>query len=120
MNAPVTFIVGTIPLKRARQSMGLTQAELARMAGVTAGAICNIENNHQGRFVRTSYDTAYALSKALGLAINMIKWPCGLTSRGRPIGSKNVKVRTEADGESAICQTCFLVLPATQRCDSCS
>jgi transcriptional regulator with XRE-family HTH domain len=51
-------------LKRIREAAGLGQAELARRAGLTPGAVCNLEH---ARRSDPRYSTVVALAAALGV-----------------------------------------------------
>lgn len=54
-------------LSIARNHAGLTQAELARRAGVPQSVVSDLEN---GKTLYPRLDTAMALAKALGCAID--------------------------------------------------
>ncbi|USN96270.1 MAG: helix-turn-helix transcriptional regulator [Candidatus Nomurabacteria bacterium] len=97
----------------------MTLTKLAKLSNVSKSTISRIEHGGYGQGV--SYNVAHALCRALGTEINEIFWPNGLSHLGRPLGSKDLSVRSLHSDEqrSPYCPTCFVTLPPTGQCDFC-
>lgn len=69
-----------ISLEEAREAAGLTREQLAEEAGISESTIQRIET---GSIHMTKDETAQCIADALGMRIDEIEWPNGLTNQGR-------------------------------------
>lgn len=69
-------------IEQLRCARGLTATELARQAGVSINSIMRIERGSTS--YATHESTAAALARVLGVSVNDIDWPRGLSMTGRP------------------------------------
>jgi DNA-binding SARP family transcriptional activator/tetratricopeptide (TPR) repeat protein/DNA-binding XRE family transcriptional regulator len=98
--------LGTL-IASVRQAAGLTQQQLAEKAGVSLGAVRDLE---QGRTLRPRWDTAEVLALALGLDVDRVREAAGwLTGPGHepgaggaPDGGQASGVRVEVLGPLAV------------------
>lgn len=75
-------------LKRHRQEAGLSQADLARASGISAGHIATIETGARGH--QPGRDTVISLAEALGTDLGEM-----LTSAGLPAPTEHDSVANE-------------------------
>lgn len=106
-------------LREAQRMRGLSDKALSKLSGISASAIYGI---HSGTSpFQTHIGVAELLAEALQMEISDIKWPKGLSNRGRPplTGTPITVNVTIVNGK--ICPTCHIALPLCGGpCDNCS
>ena len=117
----ITTTAKRYTLERIRSRLGLSQCKLSEMANVSIGAIRSIEN---GGYYKTNVEVAERISRALGMNIDQIDWPRGLSNRGRPPGTgKEIEI-TQHPTQPIYCPRCQLEYPLSwhpgEACDNCS
>lgn len=100
----------------------MSRAELVAETGLATSTILAIENGSKGD-AKTKDDVAYLIADALGMDVEEIQWPNGLTNRGRrPLTGKHLTRRHSAQSggvKEKVCTQCFLVLPVSGICGTC-
>jgi DNA-binding XRE family transcriptional regulator len=105
-------------LKEAREILGLSKKDLSKASGISMASIRYIEDDVK-RVSKTNYGVALELARALGLSVEEIKWPRGLTNEGRP-PKTGTPIAAYVVIRTALCPSCFMELPSSSICDNCS
>jgi transcriptional regulator with XRE-family HTH domain len=104
-------------LREARQIHGMTRKDLVKASGISMTTIQQIEGEGSGK---THIGVAELLAEELGLEVCEIKWPRGITHRGRP-PLTGVRITTTVMVETEqICPVHYITLPVTGDCDMCA
>ena len=106
----------TYTLEEARLIFDYDKETLSEKSGISISSINSIEI---GGMYKTHVGVALALADTLALRIDEIEWPRGLTINGRP-PKTGVPLSAHLVIEVQVCESCFMVLPATGICDDCS
>lgn len=104
------------PLYYIRKSLGLTQAELAELAGLSQVTICRIENND---YEHIREETAIAIADALYMRKRDIFHEFDLSNRGRMPGTTGERTVTVQVVNEATCSKCHLLVPKRPFCSEC-
>lgn len=99
-------------LKEARLKAGLTQQQLAGKADLATSTISQIETDT--RKCATHVETASALARALGMEVEAIRWPHGLTTAGHEPHA-SIDSRTTRTPR-ATCTSCFMEVSPSGAC----
>lgn len=101
-----------------RISVGLTQAELAELAGIALNTLNQIESGK--KHYKVHQTTAEALSSALYVPVNQLFESTELSDLGRPAhtGTRCVYSQNSASHE-AICDNCNLMYITYIGCRNC-
>jgi DNA-binding XRE family transcriptional regulator len=109
-----------VTLTQARLSQRLTQAQLAKIAGVATWTVAVIENSELKNGSQVHITTATLLAGALGVSVRSISWPNGLTDRGKPAGTTDSPTsQSNRTASLAVCQRCHMQLPLSGQCETC-
>lgn len=101
-------------IRRGRESLGLSQRELARQMGVTGGAVAQWEGEGD-RYRPPMIDNLWGLSRVLGIPINeLLGVPAGRV--GAPAATEAPAVRAEDRTEVELLAL-FRVLPKEKKAD---
>lgn len=107
-------------LREARERQNLSQADLAKKAEVSLGSVYSIESSG---IYGTNEGTAKRLASALGLNVDQIHWPRGLSTKGRPPGQGPTPSKAQLPKNEEICDSCWLAHPSTWKegddCENC-
>lgn len=114
----VTPDIDKLTLREHRLMSGMTQAELALKAGISAHTVSTAESTTHP--FRTNIGSAYALTAALGITIADVRWHRGVSDVGRPAGTGCPLSLVPEAPTATICQKCYMQVPATGICDDCS
>ncbi len=103
-------------LEQARDILGITRRQLADQSGISWHAIWYIET---GKSVcSTNQTVALALAETLGLEVNEIDWPRGISHLGRP-AKTGKPIQGIATRVISTCSIHNIALPASGECDDC-
>jgi DNA-binding XRE family transcriptional regulator len=104
-------------LREVRESLGLTQADLHELSGVSVETISRIEN--EDKTYKINKKTARLLAGAIYFTVLDIFKPEELSHLGRPpLTGKPIGVQTQEDVND-ICPGCSIKRPVTGVCDTC-
>ena len=98
--------------------LGVSDADLMRESGISRTAILRI---HAGKDpFKTHEGVASDLARALGVEVEEISWPNGLTHLGRPPHTgTSITVNVNIKTSQPVCRQCFIELPLVGGCPTC-
>lgn len=109
--------MGKYSLGHAMAVLGVSRAWLAQHAGVCADTIGRLLSDTNPYAVQD--EVAHRVAGALGMTVEEIEWPHGISQLGRPAGTGITCARSTARS-AKYCTTCGTMIPAALTdCESC-
>ena len=103
-----------LPLAEAMATLEVTVQDLKCMTGLNTNTV---RRAVMGGRVKTNITCAERIADALGMTINEINWPSGLTYVGRPALTGVPTRPHHTKKPDALCPDCDVLLPLSKLCD---